>query len=116
MSKAKDKGRRGEHKTDAFFNNVYGRDVCKRVPGSGSLPGLPGDNWLGLTYIGYIRPFQIETKNKANPPGYKTFDKLLGTKNDMVVVWRTNDRDPLIVMRGSFYKELVEPTIPEEVE
>jgi hypothetical protein len=114
MNKPKNKGRRGEHKTDKFFNNTYGKDVCKRVPGSGCLPGLPGDNRLNLMQLGYRRPFQVETKNKKNPPGWASMEKILGTKNDIGVIWKTGVSEPLIIMRGSFFQELVEPTMEEE--
>jgi len=114
LSKQKDKGRRGEHKTDSFFNKIYGKIVCRRVPCSGAIPGLPGDNILDLTRQGYGRPFQIETKNKKNPSGWTTLDKLPGIHNDMLVLWKTNERDCIVVMRGSFYQELVGPMVEKE--
>ena len=115
MNKPKDKGRRGEHKTSEFFNRMFGKPVCKRVSGSGMFANLPGDNLLNIMEFGYRRPFQIQTKNCKNPAGWATMDKLTSRGGDEIaVVWKTNDPDPMIVMRGSMLVELMEPVIQKE--
>ena len=116
MNKPKNKGRRGEHKTDKFFNGMFGKSVSRRVPGSGMLPGLPGDNVLNIMGFGYSRPFQVQTKNCNNPAGWATMKKLTSNGDEIAVVWKTNDPDPMIVMRGSMLAELMEPVIQAELE
>ena len=113
MSKQKRKGREGEHKTSAYFNKMFGKEVCRRVPGSGNLPGLPGDNLLNIMELGYRRPFQIQTKNCSNPAGWATMEKLLRNGDEIAVIWKSGVRVPMIVMRGDMLEELFELVINE---
>ena len=96
-SSAKRKGTRNEYKTRDWLNKAIGKQVAKRVPGSGAFDGLDGDVTLNLSDYGYATPLKIEVKARKNPP--KMFDRWLGNC-DILFIWNDYTRSPAVYMSG----------------
>jgi len=104
---AKAKGRRGEYKIRDWLNHIFGRQIAKRVPGSGAFDGLDGDIKLDLVKLGLPSIWTIECKVRAKPTGMASVRKWLNG-NDALVVWIDREPRPLVVMWGDSFEQIAE--------
>lgn len=108
MSKAKTKGRNGEH---AIVNKHKALGIeAERVPLSGSLGGkYSGDIAIPSVEHAILR---CEVKSRKSDNGFAVIRNWLGESDIMFI--REDYRDPLVVMPWETYEKLIKAFINEQ--